>query len=287
MNDFKLLLCTDMDRTIIPNGLQPESSDARKRFADFCQLPEVTLAYVTGRHLALVEKAIKNYALPKPDYIISDVGTKIYQLKNKCWVDMPIWSEEIAEDWNGKNHAQLKLLFSHIKDLNIQEISKQNTYKLSYYLPLQVDQNAIIAAMQRLLAKENVKASLIWSIDEPSSIGLLDVLPKNATKLHAIDFLYQQLGYRIDEVIFAGDSGNDLPVLSSPIPSVLVANATDDIKQTAIKQVMQNKCIDSLYIANSKALNMNGNYAAGVLEGVWHFAPEIRNKLQKGVGNGE
>lgn len=287
MNDFKLLLCTDMDRTIIPNGLQPESSDARKRFADFCQLPEVTLAYVTGRHLALVEKAIKIYALPKPDFVISDVGTQIYQLKNKGWTDMPTWGEKIAKDWNGKNHAQLKQLFSQIKNLNIQEISKQNTYKLSYYLPLHVDQNAIIAEMQLLLEKENVKASLIWSIDEPKSLGLLDVLPQNATKLHAIDFLYEQLGYRIDEVIFAGDSGNDLPVLSSPIPSVLVANATDDIKQTAIKQVIQNNCLDSLYIANSKALNMNGNYAAGVLEGVWHFAPEMRNKLQKGDGNGE
>ena len=282
MTDFKLLLCTDMDRTIIPNGLQPESPGARKRFADFCQLPEVTLAYVTGRHLALVEKAIKNYSLPNPDFVISDVGTQIYQLKNKRWTNMPIWGEEIAKDWNGKNHAQLKQLFSHIRDLKIQEISKQNTYKLSYYLPLQVDQNAIIAEMQLLLEKENVKASLIWSIDEPKGLGLLDVLPQNATKLHAIDFLHEQLGFRLDEVIFAGDSGNDLPVLSSSIPSILVANATDDIKQTAIKQVIQNNCIDSLYIANSKALNMNGNYAAGVLEGVWHFAPELRNKLQPG-----
>lgn len=61
------------------------------------------------------------------------------------------------------------------------------------------------------------------------------MLPRNATKLHGIEFLQQRLGYGHSEVIFAGDSGNDLPVLVSPIPSVLVANASAELKQQELQ----------------------------------------------------
>ncbi|KKM60387.1 hypothetical protein LCGC14_1542310, partial [marine sediment metagenome] len=44
MTDTKLLLCTDMDRTIIPNGFDPEPTDARKHFSAFCGRNDVTLA---------------------------------------------------------------------------------------------------------------------------------------------------------------------------------------------------------------------------------------------------
>ena len=279
MDNSRLLLCTDMDRTVIPNGMQPESSDARKRFADFCALPEVALAYVTGRHQDLVKQAIEEYALPEPDFVITDVGTKIYQLKNQQWTELLIWHQEIAKDWKGQSHEQIKQLFAHIPNLTLQELSKQNTHKLSYYLPLHLGKDDIMAQMQICLDKAKIDASLIWSIDELKEIGLLDVLPKNATKLHAIEFLYQQLGYDLDEVIFAGDSGNDLPVLSSHIPSVLVANASDEVKQTAVELAKQQNQPDKLYLAKAQALNMNGNYAAGILEGIWYFKPEFRGKL--------
>ncbi len=62
----RLLICTDLDRTLIPNGPQPESPGARRRFAILAERPEVTLAYVSGRHRALVEDAITTYRLPTP-----------------------------------------------------------------------------------------------------------------------------------------------------------------------------------------------------------------------------
>lgn len=281
MNEQRLLLCTDMDRTVIPNGDQPEHPDARKRFADFCTYPEVTLVYVTGRHQKLVQQAIKDYALPEPDYAITDVGTKIYKLVDNQWQELLTWAQEIGNDWNGKDHQQIKQLLSHVPHLSLQENSKQNTHKLSYYLSLQENKDEIIQQVEECLNTENIAASLIWSIDEQSNTGLLDVLPRNATKLHAIEFLHQQLGYTIKEVVFAGDSGNDLPVLGSSIPSVLVANATDDIKQAAQQLAEKNGHVDDLHLADIQALNMNGNYSAGVLEGVWHFIPDFRGKLQQ------
>lgn len=275
MSAARLLLCTDMDRTVIPNGSQAEHSNARQRFADFCQHPEVTLVYVTGRHQALVQEAITDYALPEPDFVITDVGTKIYQLKGGQWLAWQDWEQEIDQDWQGKDHDYLKQLFADIESLELQEDSKQNTHKLSYYLNLQHNHQAIISAMEARLQAEGVCASLIWSIDEAINRGLLDVLPRHATKLHAIEFLQQQLAFAQDEVLFAGDSGNDLPVLISPVPSVLVANASDDIKQSAQQQAEQCGNAAMLYLAQDQELSMNGNYTAGVLAGVQHFYPEF------------
>lgn len=65
MAEARLLLCTDMDRTVIPNGAAPEDTAARPRLRAFCARPEVTLVYVTGRDQALVKEAITTYALPQ------------------------------------------------------------------------------------------------------------------------------------------------------------------------------------------------------------------------------
>jgi hydroxymethylpyrimidine pyrophosphatase-like HAD family hydrolase len=163
-----------------------------------------------------------------------------------------------------------------ISELRLQESSKQNTHKLSYYLPLYLDKDSIISLVESTLQKAGVDASVLWSVDEPKNIGLLDVLPKNATKLHAIDFLQHELGYDLDEVIFAGDSGNDLPVLTSHIQSVLVDNASDDIKRAAQQMSMHKGNASALYVARSDENDINGNYSAGVLKGVAHFAPNLK-----------
>ncbi len=276
----RLLLCTDMDRTVIPNGMQPEHPQARRRFRAFCQRDNVLLVYVTGRHRQLVEKAIRSYQLPPPDYVISDVGTKIYQ-HQQGWQELNSWKTEIDKDWRGRSHQDLKQILTGIKGLKLQELAKQNTHKLSYYLPLYQDKAPIINTMQQRLEAEGIEASVMWSIDELTNVGLLDVLPKHATKLHAIEFLQAQLGYQHEEVIFAGDSGNDMPVLASQVQSILVNNASAEIKSLAYQLASDGGQLEQLYIARDDGpLGMNGNYSAGVLQGIWHFAPAFRQALQ-------
>ena len=171
----RLLLCTDMDRTVIPNGMQAEHPNARRRFRKFCQLENVCLVYVTGRHRQLVEKAIRTYSLPQPDYIISDVGTKIFQYKDKRWQEVQSWCDEIAKDWNGQSHSDLKALLSDIKDLQLQEFSKQNTHKLSFYLPLYLNKDEVIAQVHKHLQKNGINASVMWSIDELTKFNGLGI----------------------------------------------------------------------------------------------------------------
>lgn len=275
-----LLICSDLDRTLIPNGPQAESPGARRRFALLAARPEVTLTYVTGRHRALVEEAMSAYRLPVPDYVISDVGTTIYRVgAEREWERLEHWESKIAADWSGRSHGQLLAMLKDFPILRLQERSKQNRLKLSYYLPLYQDIDSLSVRIRERLEGEGVKARLVWSVDDIADIGLLDVLPASASKQHAIEALSQELGFSLENTVFCGDSGNDMEVLVSPIPAVLVANSRADVVGLARELAAEAGTLDQLYVAAGGYMGMNGNYSGGMLEGIAHYHPRISGWL--------
>jgi sucrose-6F-phosphate phosphohydrolase len=280
-----LLLCTDLDRTLIPNGSEPESVDARPRFRRFVANPGITLAYVSGRHQGLVRQAIAEYDLPEPDVVIGDVGTSIFIVRPGRWEPMADWQQEIGQDWGGIGPDRLAELFSDIRVLRLQEPEKQAPFKLSYYAPVDADTNALKSQMEARLDDLGVNASLIWSIDEAVGKGLLDVLPERATKYHAVEFLMRHLGHDEPTTLFAGDSGNDLEVLVSEIPAVLVANGHPEVREQALRLAAENGHAERLYCARGGWSGMNGNYSAGILEGVAHFRPDLAPWLDAAAGH--
>lgn len=265
----RFLLCTDLDRTLIPNGPSLQWPSAKTLFRQLAAREEVCLAYVTGRHRALIEDAIAEFDLPCPDFAIADVGASIYQVDADDWRPWRQWEAHIAPDWRGMSFAGLGGLLRGFRELQPQEREKQAPHKLSYYVALDADSRTLIGKMQACLQCEGVRANLIWSIDELAHIGLLDVLPESAGKLQAIRFMMERQKISLRDTVFAGDSGNDLDVLLSDIPAVLVANADPETKARAAKAKPE-----ALYIAKGGYLGMNGNYSAGILEGVAHFWPE-------------
>jgi HAD superfamily hydrolase (TIGR01484 family) len=286
-----LFICTDLDRTLIPNGAEPESPLAPKLFKKLVQQPWVTLAYVSGRDTGLIQDAIEQYALPWPDYVISDVGTGLYQLPkskrniNRKWQPNVAWQTAISVDWNGKSNQDIRTLLQDLPALRIQEESRQGLYKLSYYIqptdPVAEVQNELEEKIRQRLNQANIKANLIWSYDDIENIGLLDILPAHASKLHAIEALMDQLGFSVNDTVFCGDSGNDMEVLVSCIPSVLVANSSPEVQQLALKGAQQSGYTNALYIATGGFMDTNGNYSAGMLEGIAQYHPEVQNWLQK------
>jgi hydroxymethylpyrimidine pyrophosphatase-like HAD family hydrolase len=136
-------------------------------------------------------------------------------------------------------------------------------------------------AIEQRLQERGIKANLVWSVDEPQGIGLLDVIPERASKLHAIEFLRGDLGLTRSETLFAGDSGNDLPVLISSIPSVLVANAHPSVDERAREGAENAGTQAALHRARGGVLDMNGNYSAGILEGVAHYHPELMQSIME------
>ena len=79
--------------------------------------------------------------------------------------------------------------------------------------------------------------------------------------------------------MFAGDSGNDLPVLTSDVPAVLVHNAADNVREQALSDARAAGTLDQLYLAQGGFMGMNGNYSAGIVEGVIHYRPDLENWL--------
>jgi sucrose-6F-phosphate phosphohydrolase len=271
-----LLICTDLDRTLIPNGEQPESPQARPLFRQLVSNPQITLAYVTGRDKTRVQEAIAEYELPIPDFVIADVGSTIYEIQNNQWLRLTDWDEQISVDWQYKTQLNLVTLFNNFDQIKLQEITKQGLHKLSYYVSLETEREPIITKIQAKLDTEKIQANIIWSIDEKAQIGLLDVLPLSANKYHAIAYLMKNQNFTLDNTIFSGDSGNDLDVLMSPIKSILVANTHLDVKEKIQSEIDQIGLKDSIYIAQGKSSKLNGNYSAGILEGIFHYFPDVQ-----------
>ncbi len=279
----KLLICTDLDRTLLPNGTQPESPEARAIFSRLVSRPEVCLVYVSGRNLALVQEAIQEYDLPTPNWVVGDVGSTIYKFEGDRWKSWQNWTQQIAVDWRGLNAVDLEPWFSDLEEIShlvLQEPDQQSRFKLSYYLPLDVEKDALQQYISDRLEEQNIVASLIYSVDEAKGIGLLDILPAHATKLHAVEFLMDQLDFDHSNTVFAGDSGNDLPLLISPVPSILVANAHVYIIAQSQQQAKEQGNIHNLYLAHGGFLDMNGNYSAGILEGIVHYYPDAQKWIE-------
>ncbi len=279
-HDTALLLATDLDRTLIPNGPQPESPEARPRFRRLVELPGVALVYVTGRHPGLVRQAMRDYALPQPDHVIGDVGTSLYTLDQAGgWHVDEAWQQRLASDWKDVGHGGLAQALATMTPLVLQEAEKQTPLKLSYYAPHDLDPKALLARAGDCLAETGAHCKLVWSVDETTRTGLLDVLPGSAGKYEALDFLRRRLDMPLNRTVFAGDSGNDLDVLASPVPSVLVRNAQPAVRELAMSQARAAGHEDALYLAVGGLGGMNGCYGAGILEGVAHFMPEYRARL--------
>lgn len=279
----KILICSDLDRTIIPNGYQQESARARPLFRQLAEHSSIYLAYVSGRDKELILDAIDEFYLPLPDYAIGDVGTTLYRVIDGDWKLSDDWSHEIGQDWKEFSWEKLAAFFEEVEGIQLQEPEKQNQYKLSFYADQNVDHPQLIKKIRGILTQQGVLASIIWSVDAISASGLLDIIPARANKLHAIQFLMRLEQFSADRTVFAGDSGNDLDALTSGLQAILVRNAMDEVRQEAIKMLSEKRMANRLYLAKGNFCGMNGNYAAGVIEGLVHYIPETGALIAKAL----
>jgi sucrose-6F-phosphate phosphohydrolase len=280
---FKILLCSDLDRTILPNGEAPESPGAREVLRRIARRTEIRLAYVSGRNRKLIEEAIENYRLPLPDFAIGDVGTTIYELEKENWNQWSAWNEEISNDWPEGGREELAGELSDMTRLRLQEPEKQNRFKLSYYIDAGANQQRLVQEIRERLGGRGVRTNIIWSVDEQRDVGLIDILPERANKVHAVKFLAEREGVSKRRVVYAGDSGNDLAVMVSDISSILVRNAAEEVRCEARESVEKSGLEETLYEAKGGFLGMNDNYTAGVLEGLAHFLPVTQEWIEKAL----
>ena len=258
------VLATDLDGTLIPLAGNAQNKADLRTLAQELEQNNVTLVFSTGRHFESVVQAIEQFDLPQPDWVICDVGTSILQRQaNRVFEPLEAYQSHQAEIIAAMPIHDLRDRLLAIDGLRLQEEEKQGRFKLSYYVDAeQIDH--LVELVQRELDRTGAPYSIIHSVDPFNGDGLIDLLPASVSKAHALDWWGRHTGLNAEDIVFAGDSGNDLAALTAGHRAIVVANADQAIVQQAYQEHREAGWKNRLFLARDNA-------TSGVLEGCRWF----------------
>ncbi|MBF0274386.1 MAG: HAD-IIB family hydrolase [Nitrospinae bacterium] len=262
------ILATDLDRTLLPNGEWEADDNAIKMFNSLTKEQNILVVYVTGRNLDLTEKAIKQYQVRFPDILCGDVGTSIRKYENGKWTFDEGWVAHVQREsprWDAK---VVQKALSGIDGIREQEKEHLNQFKQSYYVD-HTRKDELLKQVEEKI-KGTLDEVLIYSFDSLNGNGLLDVQPASATKQTALEYVAEAHNTPKQEVVFCGDSGNDIFPLTAGFCGVLVKNADEQLVANVKKAITHSPEIKA-YFAQGNFKGLNGNYTSGVIEGAYHY----------------
>ena len=221
------ILATDMDRTLLPNGRWAGDDEAIPLFNELTDRHGVLVVYVTGRNLDLAEKAIAEYGVRYPHVLVGDVGTSIRKHADGKWSFDEGWITHVEKTSPRWDATAIKQAVDGIEGLREQEPEHLNPFKQSYYVD-HARNEEILEAVNGCV-KGRFDEVIVYSFDSQDGKGLLDFLPDSATKQTALEYVALQYGCDKKDVVFCGDSGNDIFPLTAGFSGVLVRNADDQL----------------------------------------------------------
>lgn len=236
--DPRRLLVTDLDGTLLGD----DAALARFREWLATRREQERLVYASGRHLASIQGLIADGVLPRPDALISAVGTEIHDPDG---VAVPGWSERFA-DWDAE---RVRVALRPFRWLVPQASEFQSPIKISYEVDGLTDSDH--ETLRRTLAEVAVRATIVYSGGR-----FVDILPADAGKGMATRFLADLWGIAPDEILVFGDSGNDTELLTSGFRGTIVANAQPELQ----------------YLARSDVYRSPEAFADGVIDGIRHWS---------------
>jgi hypothetical protein len=262
------ILATDLDRTLLPNGSWQADDNAIDLFNELTEKHDVLVVYVTGRNLSLTENAIREYGVRYPDVLCGDVGTSIRKYRNGNWTFDEGWVAHVRRASPRWDAAAIREAVSRLEGIREQESEHQNQFKQSYYV--EHDRNDEVLKQVDALVKGRYDEVIIYSFDSQDGKGLLDFLPASATKQTALEYVAGEFGAAKEEVVFCGDSGNDIFPLTAGFCGVLVRNADDQLVDNVKQAIAENPAL-KVYFARGDFKGLSGYYTSGVIEGAYHY----------------
>jgi trehalose-6-phosphate synthase/hydroxymethylpyrimidine pyrophosphatase-like HAD family hydrolase len=199
------VLAADLDGTLLGG----DATDRWRLHAALARHPEVTVVVATGRGLPAVREALRDPLLPRPRWIIADIGATVLDGADLSPVE-PL-QELLRAGWPGTGRVRAAL--RPFPALTYQDDVAQDG-RCSFYLPpdqLTTDLTDAVAAL-----------GCRWIY---SAGRYFDVLPHGASKGSALLALARQQGWSIDSILVAGDSLNDLSLFTLGAHGVIVGNA--------------------------------------------------------------
>ncbi len=262
------ILATDLDRTLLPNGSWPPDAGAIDLFNKLTQTHAVLLVYVTGRNLDLTEKAIREFGIRYPNVLIGDVGTSIRKYGQDGWTSYNGWDTHVKKASPRWDADGVRRAVTGIDGLTEQEGEHCGLFKQSYYVDHDRNEAILKAVDDRV--KGRFDEVIVYSFDSQTGKGLLDFLPHSATKQTALEYIADELGENKSDVVFCGDSGNDVFPLTAGFSGVLVRNADEQLV-AGVRQALQAHPELKVYFAKGDFQGLSGFYTSGVIEGAYHY----------------
>lgn len=242
-HDIKLL-SFDVDNTLL------EFHTLKSNFTDVWNTykpnSEILLTYNTGRLIDDVLNLINKGILPEPHYIIAGVGTIIYDYKKKCIVKE--FNDVLDDGWNLEAVEELISNTNH--PITEQPTKFQHAYKRSYFFH---DANPeLIESIEQVFTDAQMHVNVVYSEDK-----FLDILPKWANKGNALHWLLNKLDIKSQNVLVAGDSGNDSAMFDmEDVKGIVVANAHEELYK---------------YTKHRKVYHSENEHTKGVVEGLVYY----------------
>ncbi|HEY9599787.1 MAG TPA: sucrose-phosphate phosphatase [Cyanophyceae cyanobacterium] len=242
------LFVTDLDHTLV--GDDAALKDLNKRLSQHRQDYGTKIVYATGRSLTLYRQLTTEKPLLQPDALITAVGTEIYFDPTEDTFDSQ-WAQELSKGWD---RDQVVATAAHYADLVPQPDTEQRPFKVSYYLTEEAAVE-VLPRLTKLLQERGLDTKLVYSGGRD-----LDILPRNADKGLAVQFLRQTWQVDATKTVTCGDSGNDIALLSvGEVRGILVGNARPELREW-----YDSNKTNYRYLAQ-------GHCAAGILEGLHYF----------------
>lgn len=232
---------TDLDQNLIGNPAALNKFIAIIKENRKC----VSLGIATGRRIDSALAIMKKHGIPRPDVLISSLGTRIHYGQNLTEDDF--WADHIDHDWTPR---RINKLLSELPGLARQPKSEQTPFKISYYY----DENKApgLDEIITLIRQKEITANVILSFGQ-----FLDVIPSRASKGQALRYVAQRLEIPLEHTLVAGGSGADEDMMRGNTLAVVVENRHHE-------ELSQLDDVDRIYFAGQ-------SHASGIMEALEHY----------------
>jgi HAD superfamily hydrolase (TIGR01484 family) len=210
-----MVLATDLDGTFLGG-----SAEQRRALYDWIEArrDSVALIFVTGRDPEFIVSLTRGTPIPTPDYVVGDVGTTIAEVGIDHFLHpIEALEAEIAAAWGDAN-GRVQAALHSISGLRLQSTGFR--YRVSYDMdPDRFDSRAL-----DVVAEMGLDALI-------SADRYFDVLPRDVSKGPSLLRLLEHLEVDNRRTLVAGDTLNDLSMLTLGLPAVAVGNSEPGLKE--------------------------------------------------------
>ncbi|VVU94972.1 Sucrose-6F-phosphate phosphohydrolase [seawater metagenome] len=240
----KKFLFTDIDNTLLG-----ESEYYNILMKKLNNKSDLILCLTSGRDFDSIKTIINdtNYDINNFDIIICSVGTEIY-------IKDPL-NNEFKLDENHATHIdfrwdpiKIKKVLQTVNFLEEQShLGSQSYFKISY----NNKKNCDIEKLRKKLRHESMVTNIIHSHEK-----YCDFIPIRASKGKTLRYIINKYNLKYNNIVTAGDSGNDQDMMTGKIKSIVVGNYSQELESL--------KGRNNVYFSNKA-------YANGVLDGLQHY----------------